>query len=415
MDLGDRLGHLTYSTLVHPGDTWEEMWDSLTTYAPAVKKRVSPEAPFGVSLRLSNASAETLASDPDERARLTEFLAAEDLYVYTVNAFPYGPFKGRRVMEQVYEPDWATDERTRYTMAVADVLADIAAPGIEPAIQTAPLAFRPNVSGAGYVDELTRNLLRVVAHLVELEARTGRCVKVALEPEPFCFLETTAETVGYFEEHIYSAEGTDLLASLTGLPASQLHGLVRRHLGVVFDICHQSVQFEDIAASLAHLVGAGIPIFKLQEAAALWVPEVTPEAVRELERFTDTIYLSQTTQRRDGELTRFLNLRDALDAYAGDPGAGREWRTHFHVPVFLDDLGAFRTTRFGIEAALRVHAATPLSDHLEIETYTWDVLPAHLKTGDITDYVTREIEWVRDELTGAAAGGPDRTTGRSTP
>jgi hypothetical protein len=400
MHLGDRLGHLTYSTLVHPGDTWAEMWDSLTTYAPAVKKNVCPDAAFGVSLRLSNDSAETLAGDPDERARLREFLAAEDLYVYTVNAFPYGPFKGRRVMEQVYEPDWATDDRTRYTMAVADVLADIAAPGIEPAIQTAPLAFRPNVSGPAYVESLTRNLLQVVAHLIELEQRTGRRVKVALEPEPFCFLETTEETVAYFEEHVYSPSGTGVLADMTGLPASQLHGLVRRHLGVVFDICHQSVQFEDIAASLGQLVGAGIPIFKLQEAAALWVPEVTPDTVVELERFTDTIYLSQTTQRRDGELTRFLNLADALEAFASDPGGGREWRTHFHVPVFLDDLGAFRTTRFGIEDALRVHAATPLSDHLEIETYTWDVLPAHLKTGDITEYVTREIEWVRDQLVG---------------
>lgn len=413
MHLGDRLGHLTYSTLVHPGDTWAEMWDSLTTFAPAVKKNVSPDAAFGVSLRLSNDSAETLAGDPDERARLREFLTAEDLYVYTVNAFPYGPFKGRRVMEQVYEPDWATGDRTRYTMAVADVLADIAAPGIEPAIQTAPLAFRPNVSGPEYVADLTRNLLRVVAHLIELEQRTGRRVKVALEPEPFCFLETTEETVAYFEEHIYSADGTALLASLTGLPASQLHGLVRRHLGVVFDICHQSVQFEDITASLGQLVAAGIPIFKLQEAAALWVPEVTPETVVELERFTDTIYLSQTTQRHDGELTRFLNLGDALEAYAADPGAGREWRTHFHVPVFLDDLGAFRTTRFGIEDALRVHAATPLSDHLEIETYTWDVLPPHLKTGDITEYVTREIEWVRDELAAAVTDLSVPTDGRT--
>lgn len=401
MYLGDQLGHLTYSTLVHPGDTWTEMRDSLATYAPAVKKNVSPDAPFGVSLRLSNASAEALAGDPDERAWLKEFLAAEDLYVYTVNAFPYGPFKGQRVMEQVYEPDWATDDRTRYTMAVADVLADIAAPGIEPAIQTAPLAFRPNVSGPAYVAGLTDNLLRVVAHLIELEQRTGRRVKVALEPEPFCFLETTEETVSYFQEHIYSREGTARLASLTGLPASQLHGLVRRHLGVVFDICHQSVQFEDIPAALGQLVSAGIPIFKLQEAAALWVPEVTPETVRELERFTDTIYLSQTTERRDGELKRFLNLSDAIDAWKAQPGGSREWRTHFHVPVFLDDLGAFRTTRFGIEDALRVHVATPLSDHLEIETYTWDVLPADLKTGDITEYVTREIEWVRDQLIGA--------------
>jgi len=403
MHLGNGLGHLTYSTLVHPGDTWGEMWDSLTTFVPAVKKNVSAERSFGVSLRLSAASAFHLAGDSDERARLRDFLVGEDLYVYTVNAFPYGPFKGRRVMEQVYEPDWSAAERVRYTTAIADVLAEVTDPGVDPTIQTAPLAFRPKVTGPDYVAGFTRNLLEVVAHLAVLERRTGRRVKLALEPEPYCFLETTDETVRYFQEHVYSRDGTAILAALTGLPVSEVQGLARRHLGVVFDICHQSVEFEDIPTSLALLVAAGIPIFKLQEAAALWVPEVTPDTVHELSRFTGTIYLSQTTERREGELTRFLNLGDAIAAWETSPGGHREWRTHFHVPVFLDDLGAFRTTRFAIEEALSAHAAMPLSDHLEIETYTWDVLPEHLKTGDITEYVTREIEWVRDQLRGQVA------------
>jgi hypothetical protein len=305
-------------------------------------------------------------------------------------------------MEQVYEPDWATEDRVRYTCQVADILAEVTPDTVNPSIQTAPLAFRPKVTTADDVDALTENLMRVVAHLIELERRTGRRVKLALEPEPYCFLETTEETVRYFQDHVWSSAGTDRLTRLTGLPASEVVGLVRRHLGVVFDICHQSVEFEDIAASLRLLHAAGVPIFKLQAAAALWVPEVTPEAVDALETFTDTIYLSQTTESRKGELTRFLNLSDAIAAWRSDPTGRREWRTHFHVPVFLDDLGEFRTTRPGIEAALRVHAETPLSDHLEIETYTWDVLPAHLKTGDVTDYVSRELEWLRDALLAAS-------------
>lgn len=398
MFLGDRLGHLAYSTLVHPGDTWAEMRESLETYAPAVKARVSPDDPYGLSLRISAASAATLTTDPLERKRLKAWLDEHDMYVYTVNAFPYGPFKGRVVMESVYEPDWATEDRVAYTCQVADILAEITPDSVDPSIQTAPLAFRPNVTSSEYVEGLTENLLRVVAHLIELERRTGRRVKLALEPEPFCFLETTEETVRYFQDHVYSTTGTARLARLAGLPASEVAGLVRRHLGVVFDICHQSVAFEDIGASLRLFYAAGIPIFKLQAAAALWVPEVTPEAVAALESFTDTIYLSQTTELRDGVLTRHLNLSDAIAAWRTDSSGQREWRTHFHVPVFLDDLGEFRTTRSGIEVALRVHAETPLSDHVEIETYTWDVLPAHLKTGDITDYVSRELEWLRHAL-----------------
>ncbi|MFF4596705.1 metabolite traffic protein EboE [Amycolatopsis sp. NPDC001319] len=399
MDLGTRLGHLSYSTLVHPGDTWDEMNASLETYVPEVKRRVSPDAPFGVSLRLSGASADRLAGDSPERDRLKKYLADNDLYVYTVNAFPHGPFKGRSVMENVYEPDWSTEERVAYTTQVADVLADIAADGVEPTIQTVPLAYRPKVTGEAYVELFTRNVLRVVAHLVALERRTGRRVKLAIEPEPFCYLETIEETVRYFTTRLYSRAAAETLSGLADLPLAEAFGALRRHVGIVFDIGHQAVEFDDIPASLDLLAGAGVPVFKLQQAAALWVPEVTDEVVRELERFTRTIYLSQTSELREGTVTRHLNLSDAIAAWRRDPGGAREWRTHFHVPVFLDDLGPFRTTRFALEQALDRHRAQPQSSHLEIETYTWDVLPEHLKSGDITDYVVRELEFVRDRLT----------------
>ena len=397
MDLGKGLGHLTYSTLVHPGDTWDEMWHSLTTYVPEVKRRFCPDQPFGVSLRLSGKSAARLIAEPKERAKLKDFLAANDMYLYTVNAFPHGSFKGERVKEQVYEPDWRSDERALYTMQVADILAEVAAPGINPSIQSPPCGFKPRVTGPEVVDAYTRQVLRVVAHLVKLEQRTGRTVTLALEPEPFCFMEVTAEAVDYFTQQLYAEKSAEALAKATGLAVAIAALALRRHLGLVYDICHQAVEFEDISASLASLVAAGIPIFKLQEAAALRVPVVTQELVDALTPFADTVYLTQTIEKRDGRLTRYLNLEDAFAAWQKDPGP-REWRTHFHVPVFLDDLGLFKTTRFAIEEALRFHKAQPLSAQLEIETYTWDVLPAELKTGDITDYVVRELEWVKNQL-----------------
>jgi len=397
MDLGKGLGHLTYSTLVHSGDTWEDMWASLRTYVPKVKARVCPRGPFGVSLRLSASSADTLANSPAVRDKLKKFLNDNDMYLYTVNAFPYGPFKNRIVKEQVYEPDWRSEERTQYTINVADVLADLAVAGISPSIQSAPLGFKPRVTGNDVVASYSQHVLRVAAHLVALEARTGCTVTLALEPEPFCFLETTDETVDYFTKHLYSGAAAATLAKIAGIPISEAHIALRRHVGVVFDICHQAVEYENIAQSLQMLVDAGIPIFKLQEAAAMRIPEVTQKIVDTLTRYADTIYLTQTVEKKDGKLTRFLNLEDAFAAWKANPGP-REWRTHFHVPVFLDSLGDFGTTRFAIEDALRFHKANPLSRQLEIETYTWDVLPDHLKTGDIVDYVTREIEWVRGEL-----------------
>lgn len=123
-----------------------------------------------------------------------------------------------------------------------------------------------------------------------------------------------------------------------------------------------------------------------------------------LREFTDTIYLSQSTLRRGAESSSYLNLGEALDAFEADPRPA-ELRVHFHVPVFLEELGPFRTTRFAVQEALSLHRETPLSDHLEIETYTWDVLPEHLKTGDIVDYVCRELEFVRSEVAGSPTPG----------
>jgi hypothetical protein len=398
MDLGGKLGHLTYSTLVHPGDTWDEMWASLTRYVPAVKRRFSPDKRFGVSLRLSGKSAETLTANPDERAKLRAFLDANDMYLFTVNAFPHGPFKGKPVKELVYEPDWRSDERANYTMMVADILAEVAPEGVSPSIQSPPCGFKPRVTGSDVVDAYTRQVLKVVAHLVKLEERTGRRVTLALEPEPSCFMELTSEVVDYFTKHLYADSSAATLAKATGRSAKQAHDALRRHLGTVFDICHQAVEYENIADSLKSLKGAGIPVFKLQAAAAVRIPEVTKDIVNALKAYDDPVYLHQTIEHKDGKSRQFIDLPEAFDAFERDPGS-REWRIHFHVPVFLEDLGDFKTTRPAIEEALRVHKADPVSEQVEIETYTWDVLPDHLKTGDITDYVVHELDWVKGELT----------------
>jgi sugar phosphate isomerase/epimerase len=398
MDLGKGLGHLTYSTLVHPADDWEQIWQSLNTYVPKVKERFAGNQRFGVSLRLSAKSAETLANSKADRDKLRKFLDDQNMYLYTVNAFVYGHFKGNVVKEQVYEPDWRSEERTRYTMNVASVVADIAPADVLPSIQTSPLGFKPRVTGPDVVQSYTDNVLRVTKHLIELEAKTGVTVTLGLEPEPYCFLETTDETVDYFTNHLYSGASAEKLAKMSGLPVSEAIAALRKHVGIVYDICHLAVEYEDITQSLQKLVDAGVPIVKLQEAAALHMPEVTQRVVDTLKRYSKTIYLTQTIEKRNGEFTKYLNLEDAFAAWEKDPGP-REWRTHIHVPVFLDDLGQFRTTRFAIADALKFHKQKPLSRHLEVETYTWDMLPDSLKTGDIVEYVCRELDWVRGQLT----------------
>jgi hypothetical protein len=398
MDLGNGLGLLTYSTLVHPADNWEQLWHSLNTYVPKVKARIAGNKSFGVCVRLAAPTAETLAASAAERQKLKKFLEDNDMYIYTANAFVYGHFKGDTVKEQVYEPDWRSDERSNYVMKVADILADVCPAGIAPSIQTSPLGFKPRVTGTDVVNSYTDHVLRVVAHLIALEDRSGRTVQLALEPEPYCFLETTDETIAYFRDHLYSGAAVEKLAKLAHVPIADANAALRRHLGIVYDICHQAVEYENIAESLQKLVDAGVPVFKLQEAAALHIPQVTQSAVDTLKKYAKTIYLTQTLEKQNGKITKFLNVDDAIAAFEKAPGGEREWRTHIHVPVFLEDLGQFRTTRFAIEDALRFHKRKPLSRHLEVETYTWDMLPESAKSNDIVDYICRELEWVKGQL-----------------
>ena len=232
------------------------------------------------------------------------------------------------------------------------------------------------------------------------DGRTGRTVTLAIEPEPACFLEKTTETIDYFNNHLYAGAAVNDLARQTGMSAPQARDVLHGQLSTVYDICHQAVEFEDVVQSMKDLRANGIPILKFQIASALRIPDVTPEKVRALKVFDDPVYLHQTIEKRNGAITHYLDIPDALAAYDGRSD-GREWRAHFHVPVFLDDVGIFKTTRPDIEAALRYHASDPVSDQVEIETYTWDVLPDSFKTGDIVEYLSRELEWVRDSLMGA--------------
>ena len=214
--LANGLGDLAYSTLVHPADDWDELWASVQEYLPKVKQRVSPDAPSAVSLRLSAATVERLLADQSALADLRAFLAAEDLYVITANAFPYGPFKNRLVMETVFEPDWRDRRRAEYTKGVATILSAIATDGVSPTIQTAPLGFKPHVT-PGVVERFTEHVLQVVAHLVELARTTGTTVRLGLEPEPFCHVETTEEAIRYFGEELFTDAAAARLATLAGI------------------------------------------------------------------------------------------------------------------------------------------------------------------------------------------------------
>jgi sugar phosphate isomerase/epimerase len=348
--VGDGL-HLTYCTNIHPAVGWEAVLASLRAHAPALKQRLSPDAPFGIGLRLSGEESRELLAD----GRLDEFRAwldGEGLYVFTINGFPHGTFHGQPVKADVHAPDWRSEERVAYTLRLAEILEALLPDGVDGTISTSPLSYQPWLDAGGF-KACTRNVRRVSEEL------RGTRVALAIEPEADGALANVADLIHWWPDGL-------------------------ENVTVCFDACHSAVAYEEPEAALDALDEAGIRVGKAQLSAALIVPA---EAHEELRPFADPIYLHQVTER--GSDRSWPDLPEAL----ADDGAGEEWRVHFHVPIFVERYGALRSTQEHLERCIRrVRTA-----HLEIETYTWDVLPQELKASPV-DSIAREYEWVLDVL-----------------
>ena len=391
MKIGADGAHLTYCSNIHPGESWAEVRANIERYFPAVRDRVAPEAMFGIGLRLSARAARELGSG-NALAEFREFLDRKKLYVFTINGFPYGTFHGTRVKEEVYLPDWRDEERLRYTDELAELLVQLLPEGVEGSISTVPGAFKPAMHGSADVARIADNMVRHVAKLVEIKRRSGRHIALAIEPEPHCFLETVEESVRFFQTHLFSTEAVRRLGELTGLDQKAAATALRDHIGLCLDLCHAAVEFEDPAGCIRDLQNAGIRVTKMQISAGLRLPELTPDAVPALQQFDDPVYLHQVVG-----IKRYADLPEAL-ATATGKADGREWRVHCHVPIFMDNLGAFSSTRSFISEVLGIHRLHPVSAHLEVETYTWNVLPEHLRAGGMELAIARELNWVKEVL-----------------
>ena len=390
--------HLTYCTNIHAGQSWQDIRASLDEYVPAIKSTVAQSQPMGIGLRLSGEAA-AVARQPEALASFRDQLSVLGAYVFTINAFPFGPFHGVRVKEDVYLPDWRDRERVAFTANSAAVLAGILPDGIEGSISTVPGAFKPNGRSSEAVAAMARNLMMAVADLVDLKRRTGKHIALALEPEPCCFLETTDESIAFFEGVLLKPETLDMLGGITGVGRSEAEILLRRHLGICYDVCHGSVEYEDTVAALDRLLAAGIAIPKIQLSAAMRIPAMTKGLIDAVMRYNDGVYLHQSIVRRGDHLSRHVDLPDAVTAF-GEGQADGEWRIHCHVPVFLADLGEISSTRSDLVATLAALRQRTRSSHLEVETYTWDVLPDNIRTGSKSADIAREIAFCRQELVG---------------
>lgn len=395
--------HLSYCTNIHPGESWVEVEQSLKEYVPEVKKRLSPNAPFGLGLRLSHlASLELLEGNRLQHFR--EWLAAEGVYVFTFNGFPYGGFHNRVVKDGVHQPDWTTPERLAYTLRLFDILAFLLPEGLEGGISTSPLSyklwFKTAAEQKTVFETATEQLLQVVEHLYQLRERTGKWLHLDIEPEPDGLLENTEEMLAYFREWLLS-RGVPYLQRQLGLSALQAQAAIKDHLQLCYDVCHFALAYEQPREVFHQLEEAGIRIGKIQISAALksLLPESQEARSQLAERykpFAESTYLHQVVARQeDGSLHHYNDLPAALQDIQNS--RLQEWRTHFHVPVFESSYGTLQSTQDDICQVLEILKETPITNHLEVETYTWEVLPRESRL-PLTESIVRELQWVQQRI-----------------
>lgn len=376
---------LCYCTNVHAAQSVSAVLQGLSEYTLPVQEKYGSELAAG--LWLAQPVVEEILGDPTGISSFKAELESRNLTCHTLNAFPYGNFHSDRVKEQVYLPDWSAPERLKYTIDCAKVLQGILPEGREGSISTVPLGFKQFDYDDDFESQAINNLLELTRFLDEMHDDTGSVIRLAIEPEPFCLIETTEEALLFFQKLYEHAEQQDLLDA------------ARRHLGLCYDVCHQSIEFEDVAASIAKLHQQDIRINKVHITCAieLKTPSTNLEAREVLARYVEPRYMHQTMARSStGEVARLSDLTEEAALHPTGPFAEAEvWRVHYHVPVNADKLGPLGTTRADLKRALSAVKKLPYAPHLEVETYTWDVLPGEQ---DLVEGLTKELSATRQLL-----------------
>lgn len=370
--------HLSYCTNVHPAETLDGVLAQLREHCRPVRERLKVSR-LGIGLWLAKDAAAALRADDAALSALRTELDASGLEVVTLNGFPYRGFGAQTVKYRVYQPDWTQPERLEHTADLAHLLAALLPPDVtEGTISTLPLAWRtPFDADAAHLAHT--HLATLATRLDTLHQDTGTSIRIGLEPEPGCTVETT----------------TDALAPLTALGHDRI--------GLCLDLCHLATSFEDPATALAALADAGITIPKAQLSAALHAEEPhRPEVRAALAAFDEPRFLHQTRTRTPAGLLGTDDLAPALAGGALPDTA--PWRSHFHVPLHAPPPPPLTSTLEVLTDSLHllVGGPTPRTRHLEVETYTWQALPPQTRPrnpAQLADGIAAELTLARDLLT----------------
>ncbi len=390
--------HLTYCTNIHPGANWTSTFQSLKDYVPGIKEEISSKKPFGLGLRLSNKASEELNTESNLQ-ELKQWLQDQEVYVFTMNGFPYGNFHDERVKDQVHAPDWTTSDRLKYTKRLFDQLAYLLPEGVEGGISTSPISYKywhpTKRSKEEAFEKGAKNLAEVVWHLYQLEETTAKYMHLDIEPEPDGLIENSDEVLMFFERYLVPL-ASDILADRLATKKIDLENLIKRYITVCYDICHFSLAYEEPSYTLPKFENAGIKVGKIQVSAALkivYTEDNEHQIWESLARFNEPTYLHQVTEKKGDVVVTYNDLPIVLE----QKQPFKELRAHFHVPIFLEQFGQLYATQDHILKVIDYIKKYQVSEHLEVETYTWDVLPEELKK-DLSTSIIRELKWLIDRL-----------------
>ena len=376
--------HLAYCTNIHRGEGWNETFHGLNEYTLKVKEKVSQSDPFAIGLRLGYKAAlelsETGSRNLDE---FIKWLDHNNCYIFSINGFPYGQFHGSRVKEQVYSPDWTFDSRVEYTNLLFDILAKILPSGMSGSVSTLPGSFKEFIQDdTQQGNVIIENLARCGKHINDLIEKTGKDLHLGLEPEPLGWFENTPETLSFFKRfrNIHGDEFDNVI-------------------GVNYDTCHLAIEYENAKESLLLLKNNNIKISKIHLSSALKL-KPNQQTVDSLKEYQDDVYLHQVIAKlQNGDLIRFKDLPDAIENFLKGNCNDDEWRVHFHIPLHASPDSLFDDTRDHIKDTLSVLSSDPeMCKHLEMETYTWEVLPNSMQSNSVVDQLSLEYDWTLNSL-----------------
>lgn len=398
------LGHLSYCTNIHAGEEWKDHFAVLQENIPLIKERLSWQKPFGIGLRLSNKASLSLAKEENLSA-FKKWLYDNNCYVYTMNGFPYGGFHHQRVKDQVHAPDWTTNERLQYTLRMFRILSELLPEGMEGSISTSPLSYKHWFAGdedrqQEAMEKATWHMLEVAEQLVKVHRVTDTILHLDIEPEPDGLIGNGMEFLHWYLQCLLPM-GVPLMMERFSVSREQAEEMIRRHVRLCYDVCHFAIGYEDAQDMLSALREAKIAVGKLQLSAALKADMPQDAGARSpvkeaFQMFDEPTYLHQVIARcQDGRLLHYADLPDALQDIENTSVA--EWRAHFHVPLFLNQYGLLRSTQEDVKAMLQWCREQKITEHLEVETYTWEVLPQEWQA-PLAESISRELAWVLREI-----------------